>query len=273
MAAALALALSTSLSVRPAAADLKDDCAEAAEQGQALMRAGKLAQARPQLVSCARPVCPRVVRTDCAPWLVELDRMMPSFVVRARDERGRDVIVVRVVVDGHSVADRLDGSAVSIDPGEHVLRFEVAGAPATEERILLAQGEKNRVVSASLHAALNADGSRVDVPAPTPQGHHANLVPTFVLGGVGLVALGVFAGLEVSAQQDKSRLDGGCGRTGSCAPGQVDPVRTQFDAAGISLGIGLAALGVATVLLLVATKGDAGAAAPARAQTPGVFRF
>jgi len=48
--------------------------------------------------------------------------------VRAEDTTGADTLAVRVTIDGQLLAETLDGKAVPIDPGEHVVRFELAGA-------------------------------------------------------------------------------------------------------------------------------------------------
>ena len=48
-----------------------------------------------------------------------------------------DVTEVRVYLDGALVATQLDGKAIELDPGGHVLRFEHGGLPSVEERVLV----------------------------------------------------------------------------------------------------------------------------------------
>ena len=80
-----------------------------------------------------------------------------------------------MTVDGQVVEERLDGKAVPIDPGEHVVRFETAGAnPGQEAELLVTQGEKNRKVVASFLPPKVA-------PPPTPVPTTEPAKPQFVL--------------------------------------------------------------------------------------------
>ena len=63
------------------------------------------------------------------------------------------------------------------------------------------------------------------------------------------MALGAFGYFEVAGQSGYSDLENGCYRTASkCTAAETDPVRRQFVAAGISLGIAVVALGAAAIL-------------------------
>ena len=58
------------------------------------------------------------------------------------------------IIDGEVVAERLDGRAVAIDPGEHVFRFERAGMVPAERmalRRLLHAGATNAARNAPAH--------------------------------------------------------------------------------------------------------------------------
>lgn len=128
-------------------------CVAASEDAQALRDAGRLVDARALLIVCAQNTCPPLVRKDCAEWLVDVAANLPTVVLSARDAAGRDLTDVRVSVDGHILTEAMDGRAVFLDPGGHVLRFEVPGTAPLEQRVILRQGEKNRVVSAVLATA------------------------------------------------------------------------------------------------------------------------
>ena len=43
--------------------------------------------------------------------------------VHARDAKGEDLTEVRLTIDGETVAERLDGRALTLDPGTHTFRF------------------------------------------------------------------------------------------------------------------------------------------------------
>jgi hypothetical protein len=245
----------------PARADVVDDCANAAEAGQALITSKKLVEAREKLLSCARDACPAQMRADCTRWAGQLESAVPTVVVHAKDSRGRDVIGVRVLVDGAVVAERLDGAPRSIDPGAHRFRFE-ARAAAVEENVLIAEGERDRPLTASFAVALTPDGT-LDVAKPEPSAGPARSshADAYVLGAFGIAALGVFAYLDASAYSDYRGLRDGCGATQSCSGGDVGSVRTRFTLAAVMLGVGAVSLGVGAFLYFVVDPRPGGGAA------------
>jgi hypothetical protein len=83
-----------------AGADDKVACADAALKGQTLGRSHKLVAAREQLRVCAQSMCPTLVRTDCASWLADVEKALPTVVVTAKDEAGRDLYDVKVSANG-----------------------------------------------------------------------------------------------------------------------------------------------------------------------------
>src|SRR4051812_23133074 len=112
-----AIALATAallVSPHARAEDVVQTCATAAETAETLRHGGKLLQARERLLVCTRAVCPTIVRADCIQWLAEVDVALPALVVRARDAEGRDVLAVRVLLDGHPWLDKLDGRAAPV---------------------------------------------------------------------------------------------------------------------------------------------------------------
>ncbi|MGK3962733.1 hypothetical protein WMF38_00910 [Sorangium sp. So ce118] len=152
---ALALFLAAALSLAGAdarAQPSKRACAAAYERAQGLRRDGKLIAAREALIACSQPTCPAAAVADCGPWLAEVEKSLPSVVIAARDAGGRERLDVRVLVDGRLLAAALDGKALPVDPGPHTFRYEPAGGPAVEERVLIREGEKNRAITVILGA-------------------------------------------------------------------------------------------------------------------------
>ena len=144
-------------------AEAKQECNAAYEQSQTLREKGKLIDARKQAVACSASTCSAYVVKECAQWLAEIDASLPTVVFTAQDPSGSDTLAVRVSVDGRIVGEKLDGKAVPIDPGEHVIRFELAGAEAVEQRVLVRQGQKNRNVAAAFKGK-PADPSSAGTP-------------------------------------------------------------------------------------------------------------
>jgi hypothetical protein len=255
------VAFTTAALVMPTAAprwaradDVAAECADAANAGQPLRREGRLREAREQFVLCARDACPPVVREHCAPWIREIDAATPSVVVRARDAHGVDVSGARVWVDGQPL-DRIPGIASAVDPG--VRRFRVAAPDGVvwEEDVVVAQGEKNRVVVVTLPARPGeaaVGGEHTAAPAaPAPI---VSPVVAYALGGVGIGALGAFGLLEKKAHDDDDALRSGCAVTRTCVPSELAAVRTESTVAIVAGAFGVVSLAASIVFLLWRTE-------------------
>src|SRR5215471_6740742 len=114
---------------RAPAESAADQCIDANTAAQSLQRDGKLGAARETLKRCLDPSCPGLVRDDCAQRLDELERIQPTMVFDVKDGEGHDLVDVKVTMDGQPFAERLAGSALPVDPGEHAFTFETAGVP------------------------------------------------------------------------------------------------------------------------------------------------
>jgi hypothetical protein len=229
--------------------DEKQACASAAEDAEQLRIDARLLAARERLLRCARAECPAAVRSDCAQWMTEVAAAMPTVVLGARDASGQDVLRARVSVDGVVVAHGLDGKAIEVDPGVHTFRLESGGA-AVEQTVLIREGEKNRPITTTLDRGPVAPIAPAAVSAAPPPPAPALRASTWTwaLGGVGLLALGIGAYLELSVDADASGLRTTCGH--SCSHAEVDPlVRKQQVLGPIAFGIGALSLGLATYTL------------------------
>jgi hypothetical protein len=132
-------------------------CATAYEQAQVNRNAGRLQSAREELRSCVQDACPDFVRTDCTQWLTEVNAEIPSVIFAALGNDDKDLIDVKVTVDGEVVMESLDGRALDLDPGQHQLSFEHKGKKV-EQTLLVRQGEKNRVVRVEIKFEVDSDG-------------------------------------------------------------------------------------------------------------------
>lgn len=255
--ASLALVGASLSAATPAHAGPKTACADAAERGQALRNEAKLRKALEELLVCARPTCPPIVSNDCTKWLADVQERLPTIVVHARDSRGRDVVGVRVLVDGAPLLERLDGVAVPVDPGTHVFRFEARSGAAVEVKLAIVEGEKRRLVPVTFDAALEVDGApaapsaRTQSVSPQPVAHDApDRAPVYIAGAIGLAALASFTYFELRGQSDYREMRDGCRLTRSCAQADVDAARRELIVALVSLGVAAASAGVVTWLLL-----------------------
>lgn len=195
------LLLASTLASGNASADVQA-CLGASEKGQRARSAGKLREAREQFLLCSSDGCPAMVRRDCAQWQGEVVATLPSVVLGAKDRAGRDLFDVTVSIDGEPLLTRLDGKSLTIDPGPHTFKFEMAGAAPIIERALVKEGEKTRVIAVtfatgaatSATPATPAPGPEAaDKPAPGSERHHT--VFPWIVVGLGVVTMG--AGLVV----------------------------------------------------------------------------
>jgi hypothetical protein len=145
-----------------------------------------------------------------------------------------------VTVDGKPLADKLDGTALSVDIGEHVFTFEVAGQPPITRTLVLTEGEKGRRERIAIAAATPSTPAPVPPPAPSPApvpegsapagvapllsatetpptggGMGTQKVLGLVAGGVGVVGIGVGSVFGLLTLSQKSQQQSDCG--GPCS--------------------------------------------------------
>jgi len=255
--AAAALTLVVTLSPEPARSALPPDtqtCLDSYAESQRLRRAGQLVAARRALLVCSQAECPEVVKTDCLPWLGEVEQALPSIVVVAKDQAGADTLAVRVTIDGTVVAETLDGRPMVLDPGAHQVRFELGTAPAIEQTIVAQEGVKNRRIDVSFAPASSpvpAATPAPPVPQPPPEPpDRGTPIVGYVIAGVGVLALGSFAVFGLMGKAEADEYDDTCAPTKTCDEDEVDGTRTKLLVADVSLLVGIAALGVGVGLVL-----------------------
>ncbi len=226
-------------------------CVAAADRAQLARDERRFITARQELLACSEEACPLLVRKDCARWLEELRPRLPGIVVSVRDADNRDLVDVRVLVDGKVVTEKLDGKLFLVDPGEHVFRYEPATAAPIEERVLVREGETNRQLTIKVGRAARS----LDVLTPAasePRAPRSRPIPasSFALGGVGVIGVGGFAFFAESASRNIHEMRDTCGLTQGCAASDVDSAREKLLIANLALGVGVLALAGAVVLYL-----------------------
>jgi hypothetical protein len=223
----------------------KEACVQAHARAQQLRHQGHLLQARRELLTCSAAACPGVVVEDCSNWLNAVLAEVSSVVLAARDAEGHDLLDVRVLVDGSSVASRIDGLPIEVDPGEHVFRAELADGRFAEIHVVVRAGERARPI------ALQVASAPLIAPTPTPprvdRPHRRLPIAGLVVGSIGVAALGAFTGLAVDGYRTEQHLADTCPH--SCNPGDVSHVQTQYHVADAMLGVGLVAVAVGTGLV------------------------
>jgi hypothetical protein len=176
------------------------ECAYAFERSQIMERDGKLLAAQRLASKCARDACPDVIRVECIGRHRALAKSMPSLVIVARDASGKDVVDAKLLIDGVEVRARLDGKAIEVDPGAHELRVEAAKREPVEQTVLVAQGEKQRMIVITVSGAgpLSPRASTMADTASSPAGDASEEagggMSPLVWGGFGVAGVGVIVG-------------------------------------------------------------------------------
>lgn len=227
------------------ASERGEACASFAEQGERLRDEHKLLAARKAFLSCSQSECPDFVKRDCAKWYEQLAQSIPTIVVEARDAERHDVPGARLMIDGAVAREHLDGLPVEVDPGEHTLTIEAPGFTTYSERVLVAESERGRVVPLRIARPV----------AHEPRHRMPGWIP-WTVGLFGVAALGGFVAAEIVGQNDYSSLRAQCGDARTCTPAQVGATRTDFILAAVSLGVGVLAIGTATILFIVRSSHD-----------------
>jgi len=234
------LALSVA-GARPAAAagPTTADCLTANENAIKARAEHQLRAAREQSVVCAAPTCPKMVRDACQARADDLTRAIPTVVFEVKDAGGNELSAVTVAMDGVVVVNRLDGSALTLDPGAHRFTFTAPGEGPVTQTIILHDGDRNRHVAVSLAPPSGT-------PQPAPPGHAQRVagVVTTGVGVVGVVVGGVFGGLGFAAWSSANSLcptHNDCSSTAASDRSRTVTYATVSDVGFIGGGLLLAA--------------------------------
>lgn len=238
------LAIAVLMAPAVAIAGDKERCGSSYIDAQRLRRLGSLIQARAELEVCLQE-CSEAVQPDCAQWLDEVTRALPSVVVTVQ-RAGTDVANAVVIVDGAPAANA--ARAVELDPGQHRIEVDVEGARAARD-VVLREGEKNRRVVIELERPSASTGlapPAIERPVPPTVERAAPRMPWLTIGAGTLGAAGLltFASVGIYGNSRYADLEACRPR---CDPKDVSSVRSTYAVADVALGVGIVALGVALV--------------------------
>jgi hypothetical protein len=183
-----------------------ESCSAAHVRAQVLKRdvPERLLERRAALQACSSAVCARSIIAACSGWSRDVDALMPSLIVRVVDSHGVAVANPSIRIDGKAEAV---GVPIDVDPGEHTVAV-VAGTTASRT-VALRLGEKGHVVE----IAMPPEAPLPSAPSSMPEkrGPTATRILAYVLGGVGIVAVGMGVGSGVVALNAARDRDGACG--------------------------------------------------------------
>ena len=189
------------------------DCLAASDASLKAGNQHRLRAERAQLLVCAVATCPADIRKECVSRVDEVNQQIPTIIFAAKDAAGNDLSAVKVTMDGEVLSERLEGTALSIDPGQHTFTFETAGQPPLTKAFLIQEAQKDR-----REVVTFGGGEAAPVPLPAtptaaqpaeqpPQRHGlgGQKIAALVVGGVGVVGLavgGIFGAMAMSKQSE-----------------------------------------------------------------------
>jgi hypothetical protein len=237
----------------------KEECLSAYERTQASRKEGRLIAAREAALVCAQASCPSVLRDDCAGWSVELERTIPTITLVVVEPDGRDATDVAVTLDGAPIRAHLDGRAVPLDPGPHVIKVTREGQPPISRDVVAHEGDKTRKIR--IVVAERAPAPVTATSAPVAETTRPIPTATWVFAGIGAAGLIGFAAFGFTGDGKKSELEG-C--RPNCSRERIDSAKLSYAMADASLGVAVVGFGLSALFYALRP------AVPARPAVPNV---
>jgi hypothetical protein len=131
-------------------------CRAAYQTGQEKEQAGHLVEASQLFVKCSDEACGTSVWQSCVAHNTQIHLTLPSVIPVVLDESGDPRVDVQVKMDGQLITSQLNGCAIPIDPGSHEFSFSTAAGVFASQKLSIAEGERNRMLTASYVAAAPA---------------------------------------------------------------------------------------------------------------------
>jgi hypothetical protein len=226
--------------VEPARAqNVKEVCATAYDESQALRDQGKLLLARAQFTVC-ETACPAALAGDCTRWRADVDVRLPTIAPAARDEAGNAIADARLRIDGKPPVGLAAARQLQLDAGRHTFRFERPDGSGVDVEMVLEERAKDVVVLGVFRGVVARPEGGGAPPAPRAEPERGPPAALYALGGVAVAAVGVAGVLTIKGHLDRGDLYD-C--RPKCAREDVDAVATTWAVAGIAAGVGAVAAG------------------------------
>jgi hypothetical protein len=178
----------------------------------------KFREERAELLACAAPSCPADIRKECIRRADEIGAAIPTIVFEGKDSAGNDLSAVKVTMDREVLTERLDGMALSVDPGAHTFIFEAAGFPVVQKRFIVRERQRDRLERVTFDAGATSTSAqpaispppapRTPMPAEEPSRSATTKALAILTAGVGVagVAVGTVFGLQARSKRDEATV-------------------------------------------------------------------
>lgn len=174
-------------------------------------------------------------------------------------QRGKGAEAARIELDGVSLGTSSIGVDVPVDPGPHTVSAKAPGHEPFSKTVSVKEKQTETVevvleeTAAPTTAPPPSSGNVGKDTHPVEAKPHSKVVP-FVIGGVGIASLGAAGAFYLLRNKAISDLDAACGPNRDNCPASsqstYDNAKRYNLFSQIALGVGVAAVGTATVLLL-----------------------
>ena len=217
-----------------------ESCIEHHSKGQVQRDEVQLLAAQASFRACAVEECPAPIRSECEEFLRDVTKLVPSVVLSARDDQGRDLEDVKVELDGETLNGAMGGVAIDVDPGRRSFVFRAADGRVVEQTVVVREGLKAQQVAATFPAPATPVTQTADVEAGASSGAGRSALP-LVFAGVGVAALASFSYFALTGRSKHNDLKASCAP--DCTQAQADEVSRSYLLADISLVVAAASLG------------------------------
>jgi hypothetical protein len=237
------------------------DCLAASDASLKLGNEHKLRAERAQLLVCAAQSCPADIRKECLARVDEVNAQIPTIVFSAKEPTGADLSAVKLSIDGEVLAERLEGTALAVDPGEHTFTFEATGQPRLSKKFVVVEGQKDRRELISLGAPTEGAAAAAAATAAPPEFWTTRRTIGVATGGVGAagVVLGSVFGLLASSKWTSSKSEcpaAGCANH-AAAVTDHDSASSMATVSTVAFAAGGIALAAGAVLFFTGGKSQA----------------
>lgn len=204
----------------------------------------------------ASEVRARSFKTTVTKHIHNLQVRIPKITV----ERGKGAEAASIELDGVTLGITSIGVAVPVDPGPHTISAKAPGHEPFSKTVTVAE-KQNETISVVLEATPAPAAATPSSPPSGPVGGekhpveakpHSKVVP-FIIGGIGVASLAASGTFFLLKNKAISDLNSQCPSHQNCpasSEGTYNNAKTYNLVSEITLGVGVAGVGTAVVLLL-----------------------
>lgn len=138
---------------KPKASAACNTAGQSVHVAHAAEAAGRTAEAVEAYRTCSEVTGCGWLALKCEAKIKLLQSKLPTIVLVVNDDSGQPLVDVDVKVDGVLRTSKLNGLGLAIEPGLHELSFSTSAGAGTSEKVMVVEGQHDRVVTVTMHAS------------------------------------------------------------------------------------------------------------------------